>query len=83
MIAMIWIFWLLNLFLNLIILLNFLIAVISQTYDQVIAEQQLCLFKYMSEYNKEYFTVRQFYRKFFQSFFGPEPDVALIVMTQP
>lgn len=38
-ILLIWIVWLLNQFMCLIVLLNFLIAVISQVYDNVVAEQ--------------------------------------------
>lgn len=39
MIFLIWMVWLVNQFVNLIILLNFLIAVISQVYDNVVADQ--------------------------------------------
>jgi hypothetical protein len=63
MIGYIWFQWLLNLVVNLIILLNFLIAVISQTYDQVISQQQLCEYSYMSDYNREYYGVRAFFKK--------------------
>jgi uncharacterized membrane protein len=48
-----------------IILLNFLIAVISQTYDQVIAQQQLCEYSCMSDYNRQYFGVKSIFRKLF------------------
>jgi hypothetical protein len=37
MTALIWIFWFLAIFINLILLLNFLIAVIGQEYDVIIA----------------------------------------------
>ena len=44
MITLIWIVWVLHQFMNLIILLNFLIAIISQSYENVM--QKLVVFKY-------------------------------------
>ena len=51
MLAVIWIVWLVNQILNLIILLNFLIAVISQVYDNVVAEQQKYRYMHKSAMN--------------------------------
>ena len=39
-IGLIWFVWLFNQFLNLIIMLNFLIAVISQVYETVVSNQE-------------------------------------------
>jgi hypothetical protein len=56
-----------NQFLNLIILLNFLIAVISQVYDNVIADQKLLLYEHRAELNKEYFMIVR-YLSIFEEF---------------
>ena len=49
--------WFVNVLLNLIILLNFLIAVISQVYDQVIAQQLYCSYSFKALFNREYFII--------------------------
>ena len=56
-VALVWIFWFLLLVFNLTVLLNFLIAVISQVYDQVISCQLLCQYKYMADFNREYYII--------------------------
>lgn len=48
MVYLIWIIWFANLFINMIILLNFLIAIISQSYEQVISNKQIFRYKYKS-----------------------------------
>lgn len=55
-------------------MLNFLIAVISQVYDQVIATQQFCSYKYKSDFNREYFIVMQY--------FNAVPEYRVLVQTQ-
>lgn len=40
MITLVWFLWFCNMFLNMIILLNFLIVVISQSYDKVLLKAQ-------------------------------------------
>lgn len=55
----IWTLWFMNLLINLIILLNFLIAVISQVYDQVIALQMYCSYKFKADFNAEYFVIKK------------------------
>lgn len=57
MLWVIWFFWFINTFLNLIILLNFLIAVISQVYDQTIAQKILNRYWDKANFNQEYFIV--------------------------
>lgn len=54
-ILLIWVVWLMNQFMCLIVLLNFLIAVISQVYDNVIAEQKQIMYINRASLNKEYF----------------------------
>jgi len=55
MINLVWLIWLGNQFVNLIILLNFLIAVISQTYEKVISQQQTHNYMHKAELNNEVF----------------------------
>ena len=62
-ICLIWIMWLYNQFLNLIILLNFLIAVISQVYDTVVATQNLVTYKHRAEMNLDYFMMADFWSR--------------------
>ena len=59
--SLIWGIWLFNQFLNLIILLNFLIAVISQVYDSVVADQKLLLYTHRAEMNREYYMIKRFF----------------------
>jgi hypothetical protein len=69
----IWTVWLFNSFVNLIILLNFLIAVISQVYDSVIATQQFCSYAYKSDFNREYFIVMRY--------FNAVPEFKILIQT--
>lgn len=49
----IWILWFLNLLFNMIILLNFLIAIISQVYDKIISSSLVYEYEHKSEMNME------------------------------
>ena len=60
-ITFIWLVWLANLFVNLIILLNFLIAVISQVYDNVVATQKQVLYTQKIELNREIYMLQKFF----------------------
>jgi hypothetical protein len=51
----VWSTWFFNQLICLIILLNFLIAVISQGYDNVMAEQIIDKYQSRAEMNYEYF----------------------------
>lgn len=70
----IWIMWLMTSFINLIILLNFLIAVISQVYDQVIADLSFWNYKYKSDFNREYYVVMHYLNRL--------DDFRVLVQTQ-
>jgi len=63
MINLIWLVWLGNQFVNLIILLNFLIAVISQTYEKVISQQQTHNYLHKSELNEEVFQMGSMFKR--------------------
>ena len=60
-ISFIWLVWLANQFVNLIILLNFLIAVISQVYDNVVAMQKQVLYAQKVELNREIYMLQKFF----------------------
>lgn len=65
MIYAIWIFWFLNQLLVLIILLNFLIAIISQSFEEVMAKKVVHKYQHRSTMNREYRLIAQafgFYR---------------------
>ena len=49
----IWILWFLNLLFNMIILLNFLIAIISQVYDKIISSSLVYEYQHKTEMNME------------------------------
>lgn len=53
MIYLIYLVWFLNLFMNMVILLNFLIAIISQSYDRVISNKLVNLYNHKSDLNIE------------------------------
>lgn len=57
MIYLLWFFWFINIFLMLIILLNFLIAVISATYEKVNSQKTNYTYKDKSEMNEECCTI--------------------------
>jgi hypothetical protein len=48
-----WGFWFLNQFISLIILLNFLIAVISESYGQISQENEMYTYMHRCEFNLE------------------------------
>jgi len=60
MIHMMWFLWFCNLILMLIILLNFLIAVISQTYERVSGSKVSYTYKDKAEMNVECATILKF-----------------------
>mgnify|MGYP006099326073 CR=1 FL=1 len=53
MIYCIWFVWLINQYVVLIILLNFLIAIISQSYDNVMSKQIMSKYQNRSSINRE------------------------------
>jgi hypothetical protein len=55
MIYIVWFIWLFNIILMVIILLNFLIAVISQTYERVVSQQVRFSYSNKAEMNLEYY----------------------------
>ena len=57
MIYLLWFFWFINIFLMLIILLNFLIAVISATYEKVNSQKINYTYKDKAEMNEECCTI--------------------------
>jgi uncharacterized membrane protein len=57
MIYLLWLFWFINIFLMLIILLNFLIAVISATYERVDSQKTNYTYKDKAEMNEECCTI--------------------------
>jgi hypothetical protein len=58
MIALIWaVFYLLNVVLLLVVLLNFLIAIVSETYFMTMKESQNFIFFFRSELNQEYIKI--------------------------
>ena len=61
--AVIWLFWLLNQFFVLIVLLNFLIAIISESYEAVMAESIIHKYEHKIEMNRAH-------RLFTNSVFG-------------
>ena len=61
--AIIWLFWLANQFFVLIVLLNFLIAIISESYEAVMAESIIHKYVHKIEMNRAH-------RLFTNSVFG-------------
>jgi hypothetical protein len=57
-IYMIWALWFINLLVNMIILLNFLIAIVSQSYDRVLSNSLNYEYEHKSELNNEVMRVR-------------------------
>lgn len=53
MIVIIWLVWLLEIFFVLIILLNFLIAIISQSYEEVMLKSLMNKYHHRAELNRE------------------------------
>lgn len=59
-----WTLWLLNACFMLIMLLNFLIAIISQSYDQVMSNSQVLLYNMRCDFNLECALLYDFYEEF-------------------
>lgn len=59
-----WALWLLNACFMLIMLLNFLIAIISQSYDQVMTNSQVLLYNMRCDFNMECALLYDFYEEF-------------------
>ena len=54
--------WILNQFINLIIMLNFLIALISEVYASVMEKQQSIIYSNKAEMNKEFYMSERFWK---------------------
>ena len=63
MIYLIWLMWLLNAVFLLILLLNFLIAVISQTYERVSSQRIIYTYTYKAEKNFDYYQIIDLFKK--------------------
>jgi len=63
--AIIWVIWFLNQFLLLVIMLNFLISVISDTYVRVSAREKMYRYHFRNQLNINYF-------KIVDNFYPPE-----------
>jgi len=59
MLYAIWFLWILNQLVNLIILLNFLIAVTGQVYDDVVGEKDFYLYSHRAEMNYEWYMIQK------------------------
>ena len=76
MIYMVFIAWVMNIFMNLIILLNFLIAIISDSYESVIKNKETVKYQQRADLIAE----TQSFQNFIRSKFGNELDRHLIVI---
>ena len=61
MISLVWTVWVLHQFLVLIILLNFLIAIISQSYENVMTKLEVFKYKTRVDFNLECLQVMEFF----------------------
>lgn len=77
MITLIWFIWTANQFLCLIILLNFLIAIISQSYEQVMTKKKIVKYLHRSELNRECFLFFKAYR-FLSRYLKDQSDFNII-----
>ena len=74
MISLIWLMWISHQFLILIVLLNFLIAIISQSYENVMSKQEIYKYQQRVQMNKECLQLLDF--------FGLLPDFnCLLIVT--
>jgi tRNA A-37 threonylcarbamoyl transferase component Bud32 len=62
-IALIWICWFTQTFFMLVIMLNFLIAVITSTYERVMNYQKIISYMHKAELNHEIFSLINFFYK--------------------
>ena len=72
-ITLIWITWYFQTFFMLIIMLNFLIAVITSTYERVVNYQKIISYMHKAELNAETFSL--------MSYFSELPEFKYIVFT--
>ena len=54
-VSVLWLVWVAQVVLMIIVLLNFLIAVISETYERVYSDKMICFYKDKAVLNLEYF----------------------------
>ena len=54
-VSVLWLVWVSQVVLMIIVLLNFLIAVISETYERVYSDKMICFYKDKAVLNLEYF----------------------------
>ena len=71
---MIWIVWIFNQYFILVIMLNFLISVISDTYQNIMQHSQMYTYRYRNELNVEYLLMKDL-------FFASQDVEIIIVVT--
>jgi hypothetical protein len=72
-ISLIWLTWFFQTFFMLIIMLNFLIAVITSTYERVVNYQKIISYQHKAELNHETFAL--------MSFFGDLPEYKFLIFS--
>lgn len=73
-ITLIWLSWFFSTFLMLVFMLNFLIAVISSTYERVINYEKVISYIHKADLNQEYYSLA--------SFFADPPEYKVIVFSE-
>ena len=64
MILVIWVLWLSNIIIGCIMLLNFLIAIVSEAYEGVITRKDFYRYRHRCDINKEYLIYYEFFSKY-------------------
>ena len=67
MVTLIWIVWTSSLYIMVIMMLNFLIAIISQSYENVMSQQIVFQYQQKVEMNEEYLMILNYF-KFLENF---------------
>ena len=80
MIGVIWVFWFLNQFFCLIILLNFLIAIVSESYEEIVSESLTFMYEHRAQMNTE---SRLPFKKFMKHKIARNVDCIVITCSTP
>jgi len=61
-VIIIWVLWFVQALFMLVVMLNFLVAVLQQTYDRIQSYQKIILYRQRAELNEECFTLMQIFQ---------------------
>lgn len=80
MICIVWMIWGLQTFFSVVIIMNFLIALVNNSYESASSVQEMTLYSEMANHNFEFFQIMSCLPKTLSQLFGYDPEPYRIIL---